>query len=104
MGSGLDETDSRAGADFYARLPVFDHFSQLTDPGLYMPVPDDWVLGLSDIVNSTSAIATGRYKEVNTAAAAVIAVLAAGPAQAQAAVHSEQSDRKTRNQCLGFGL
>ena len=75
MGSGLDETDSRAGADFYARLPVFDHFSQLTDPGLYMPVPDDWVLGLSDIVNSTSAIATGRYKEVNTAAAAVIAAV-----------------------------
>lgn len=75
METGLHEAGSRAGADFYARLPVFDHFSQLTDPGLYMPVPDDWVLGLSDIVRSTSAIATGRYKEVNTAAAAVIAAV-----------------------------
>jgi hypothetical protein len=69
------EAGSRAEADFYARLPVFDHFSQLTDSGLYMPVPDDWVLGLSDIVRSTSAIAAGRYKEVNTAAASVIAAV-----------------------------
>jgi hypothetical protein len=74
--AGQQERNDWTGADFYARLPVFDHFSQLTDPGLYMPVPDDWVLGLSDIVRSTSAIAAGRYKEVNTAAAAVIAAVA----------------------------
>ncbi|HST94115.1 MAG TPA: DUF3095 domain-containing protein, partial [Microvirga sp.] len=61
---------------FYARLPVFDHFSRLTEPRLYTPVPDDWVLGLSDIVHSTSAIGAGRYKEVNTAAASVIAAVA----------------------------
>ncbi|MBJ6124428.1 DUF3095 domain-containing protein [Microvirga splendida] len=76
MEPGLQKTDDGAGAGFYARLPVFDHFSQLTDPALYMPVPDDWVLGLSDIVSSTSAIRAGRYKEVNTAAAAVIAAVA----------------------------
>ncbi|WP_262296121.1 DUF3095 domain-containing protein [Microvirga sesbaniae] len=76
MGVPLQETGRHAEADFYARLPVFDHFSQLTDPGLYMPVPDDWVLGLSDIVRSTGAIAAGRYKEVNTAAASVIAAVA----------------------------
>ncbi len=70
------DTDIRTGTDFYARLPVFDRFSDLTDPGRYMPVPDDWVLGLSDIVRSTSAIQAGRYKEVNTAAAAVIAAVA----------------------------
>jgi hypothetical protein len=74
--AGRQATGDRAGADFYARLPVFDHFSQLTDPGPYMPVPDDWVLGLSDIVRSTSATQAGRYKEVNTAAAAVIAAVA----------------------------
>lgn len=75
MVPGNRETASGSEEDFYARLPVFDHFSQLTDPGLYMPVPDDWVLGLSDIVRSTSAIAAGRYKEVNTAAASVIAAV-----------------------------
>lgn len=76
MEPGWQDRDTRAGADFYARLPVFDHFSDLTDPSRYMPVPDDWVLGLSDIVRSTSAIRAGRYKEVNTAAAAVIAAVA----------------------------
>ena len=70
------DTDTSTGADFYARLPVFGHFSDLTDPKRYMPVPDDWVLGLSDIVRSTAAIREGRYKEVNTAAAAVIAAVA----------------------------
>lgn len=67
---GIDE------ADFYVRLPVFDRFSRLTDPGIYTPLPDGWILGLSDIVRSTSAIQSGRYKEVNTAAAAVIAAIA----------------------------
>ena len=76
MEPSRQDRDTGAGADFYARLPVFDHFSDLTDPGRYMPVPDDWVLGLSDIVRSTSAIQAGRYKEVNTAAAAVIAAVA----------------------------
>jgi DUF3095 family protein len=76
MEAGLEETTGRAGADFYARLPVFDHFSRLTEPRLYTPVPDDWVLGLSDIVSSTAAIQAGRYKEVNTAAASVIAAVA----------------------------
>ncbi|NBJ13730.1 DUF3095 domain-containing protein [Microvirga arsenatis] len=76
MAGGRQESDRRTGAGFYDRLPVFDHFSELTDPALYLPVPDDWVLGLSDIVRSTAAIRAGRYKEVNTAAAAVIAALA----------------------------
>jgi hypothetical protein len=64
------------GFEFYAGLPVFDRFSRLTDPSIYKPLPDDWVLGLSDIVHSTSAIGAGRYKEVNTAAASVIAAVA----------------------------
>lgn len=76
MEASRQDMESRMGGDFYARLPVFDHFSDLTDPGRYMPVPDDWVLGLSDIVRSTAAIQSGRYKEVNTAAAAVIAAVA----------------------------
>ncbi|AWM86002.1 DUF3095 domain-containing protein [Microvirga sp. 17 mud 1-3] len=61
---------------FYGRLPVFDRFSRLTDPAIYAPLPEDWVLGLADIVRSTAAIAAGHYKEVNTAAAAVIAAVA----------------------------
>ena len=72
------ESRSPREAGFYAGLPVFDHFSRLMDPAVYTPLPDGWVLGLSDIVQSTAAIAAGRYKSVNAAAAAVIAAVANG--------------------------
>lgn len=64
-----------AGPDFYAALPVVDSFARLTDPAVYAPLPSGWVLGLSDIVQSTAAVAAGRYKVVNTAAASVIAAV-----------------------------
>ncbi len=65
-----------ASRDFYARVPVLDSFARLTDPSAYTPLPSDWVLGLSDVVQSTDAIAQGRYKAVNTAGAALIAAVA----------------------------
>ncbi|HEX2553050.1 MAG TPA: DUF3095 domain-containing protein [Microvirga sp.] len=61
---------------FYESLPVLDSFAQLADPAVYTPLPDGWVLGLSDIVHSTAAIEAGRYKTVNAAAAGVIAAVA----------------------------
>jgi hypothetical protein len=61
---------------FYGVLPVIESFAQLADPAIYTPVPEGWVLGLADIVQSTAAIEAGRYKTVNTAAAAVIAAVA----------------------------
>jgi len=75
MGMGKGGASGTDDAGFYARLPVFDRFSQLTDPGIYTPLPEGWVLGLSDIVRSTAAVEAGRYKEVNTAAASVIAAV-----------------------------
>jgi hypothetical protein len=62
-------------ADFYDRLPVFEGFANIMDPARYRPLPDDWLIGLTDVVNSTQAIAAGRYKSVNTAGAAVISAL-----------------------------
>src|SRR5258708_2865553 len=62
------------GSDgFYGRIPVFRGFASLMDPALYSPLPDDWSLGVADIVESTKAIAEARYKAVNMAGAAVIA-------------------------------
>jgi hypothetical protein len=43
------------------------------DPALYQPLPGNWVIGTSDIVDSTRAIADKRYKAVNMAGAAIIA-------------------------------
>jgi hypothetical protein len=62
------------GSDiFYGSIPVFRGFASLMDPALYSPLPDDWSIGVADIVESTKAIAEARYKTVNMAGAAVIA-------------------------------
>ena len=58
--------------DFYAGLPVFRDFTHVMDPGVFRPVPGDWVIGMADVVQSTKAIAENRYKAVNMAGAAVI--------------------------------
>ena len=60
---------------FYAKIPVFRGFDRLMDPALYTPLPDDWCVGVADIVESTRAIANQRYKAVNMAGAAVIAAV-----------------------------
>jgi hypothetical protein len=60
---------------FYGSLPVFRGFGSLMDPALYSPLPDDWSIGIADVVESTKAIADQRYKAVNMAGAAVIASL-----------------------------
>ncbi|WP_102959013.1 DUF3095 domain-containing protein [Mangrovicella endophytica] len=65
-----------ADAGFYAGLQPLDRFDRLADPAAYAPLPPDWGLGMVDIVDSTGAIAAGRYKEVNMAAASAIAAVA----------------------------
>src|ERR1700693_5772353 len=65
-----------AAADYYARLPIFDGFASVMAPARYQPLPDDGVLGLTDVVSSTKAIEDGRYRAVNTAGASVIAAVA----------------------------
>ena len=62
-------------AEFYDHVPVFEGFSNIMDPGQYRPLPDDWLIGLTDVVSSTRAVAAGRYKAVNTAGASVIAAV-----------------------------
>ncbi len=63
-------------SDFYSSVPIFTNFRAVTDPDRYRALPDDWTLGLADIVDSTGAIAANRYKAVNVAGAAVIAATA----------------------------
>ena len=58
--------------DFYASVPIFRDFTRVMDPGLFTPLPDDWMIGVADVVQSTQAIAENRYKAVNMAGAAVI--------------------------------
>src|ERR1700716_1735070 len=62
------ETITPGNSDtFYGRIPVFRGFGSLMDPALYSPLPDDWTIGVADIVESTKAIAEARFKAVNIA-------------------------------------
>ncbi|MFT6457147.1 DUF3095 domain-containing protein [Pseudophaeobacter arcticus] len=62
-------------AKFYESLPRQSHFASLTKPAAFTPLPDDWVICCSDIVDSTGLIAAGKYKTVNMVGASVIAAM-----------------------------
>jgi hypothetical protein len=59
-----------------AAVPVLDDFARVADPSGYVPLPDDWRIGISDVVESTKAIEAGRYKAVNMAGASAISAVA----------------------------
>lgn len=62
-------------SDFYLDIPVFGDFSKVVDDAVYRPVPDDWFIGLTDVVGSTVAIENGQYKAVNMAGASAISAV-----------------------------
>ncbi len=53
----------------------FDDFGAVTDPAVFTPLPEGWVIGLTDVVRSTEAVAAGRSKAVNMAGAAAISAI-----------------------------
>lgn len=65
-------------ADFDKSVPEISEFGEVADAERYLAVPATWLVGTSDVVNSTGAIAAGRYKAVNMVGAAVIAALRNG--------------------------
>lgn len=66
----FDRSDS-----FYEQLVPVQGFAQLAEPARFRPVPQDWVVCVADIVDSTGEIARGRYKTVNMVGAAVISAM-----------------------------
>ncbi len=61
--------------DFYARLPALQHFADITNPNHYTPLPDDWLVVVTDVEGSTAAVQAGRYRDVNYVGAASIAAV-----------------------------
>jgi hypothetical protein len=59
----------------YDALPVFEAFERVSDPTIYEPLPADWQVGVADVVSSTEALRSGRYKAVNMAGAAVVSAV-----------------------------
>ena len=62
--------------DFYRTAPTFRDFRLVADEFSFSPLPDDWLVGVADVEQSTKAIQDNRYKAVNMAGAAVIAAIA----------------------------
>ncbi|HEX4046908.1 MAG TPA: DUF3095 family protein [Elusimicrobiota bacterium] len=60
-------------SEFYAELPAFPNFSEVTGDKPFRPLPEDWKVIVADIQGSTEAIEAGRYKDVNTVGAAAVA-------------------------------
>ena len=60
---------------FYQALVPFDSFDDVMRRDRYRPLPDDWIIAVTDVSHSTEAIEQGRYREVNTAGAAVLAAV-----------------------------
>ncbi len=60
---------------FYAQLPALSEFEALTDGENFVPVPVDWLILITDVEQSTLAIARGRYKTVNLLGACSIAAV-----------------------------
>ncbi|WP_343565100.1 DUF3095 domain-containing protein [Kiloniella sp. b19] len=50
---------------FFSELDAFDDFTSFANTTLYSPLPDDWLIAMTDIVSSGEALEQGRYKDVN---------------------------------------
>lgn len=60
---------------FYQALVPFDAFDDVMRRDRYRPLPNDWIIAVTDVSHSTEAIGKGRYREVNAAGAAVLAAV-----------------------------
>lgn len=61
--------------DFYDQIAPVSEFGALMSIDRFTPLPDDWLVGVADIVNSTGEIDKGRYKTVNMLGASVISAM-----------------------------
>jgi hypothetical protein len=65
---------------FYNELKSFTNFSEFTKLTYYRPLPENWMVVITDIVDSSNAIETGMYQAVNAvSAASIVAILNALP-------------------------
>src|ERR1700758_871622 len=76
LGSLEIEADQETEEDrFYQELAPFVSFEDVVRRDRYRPLPNDWLIGVTDVSHSTEAVEQGRYREVNAAGAAVLAAV-----------------------------
>lgn len=59
-------------AHFFSSLPGTSRFAGVVDSGNFHSAPDDWLIVMTDVCNSTRAVTEGRYKDVNMIGGAAI--------------------------------
>ncbi len=62
--------------NFYKNIAQCPHFFDINKTKYYLQVPEDWVVVMTDVVESTKAIEEGRHKDVNIAGTLAIIALA----------------------------
>lgn len=60
---------------FYSDLPYIETMDEIGLDDRFRELPEDWVIFITDIKGSTKAIEEGRYRQVNTIGASVIAAV-----------------------------
>ena len=75
MGIQKIQTQNATSDNFYADLPILQNFVDITHSDNFYSVPNDWVAIITDIVESTKAIETGKYKDINLLGACSIIVI-----------------------------
>jgi len=58
--------------NFYSRLPIYKDLNCIADVDRFTDFPEDWLIVVADITNSTEAVKNNLYREVNTVGASVI--------------------------------
>lgn len=65
---------------FYQDLPVLQQFQDISRTEAFTPVPEGWMVVITDLIGSKQAIRDGKYREVNLlGASCIVAVLNAVP-------------------------
>lgn len=57
----------RMKENIYSSLKPIEDFQSILDQDFFIEVPQNWWVVVTDVVNSTGAIESGRYKDVNIA-------------------------------------
>jgi hypothetical protein len=67
-----DAASQASDDSFFKNLPARESYADVTKPENFLPAPLDWYVVITDVVNSTGAIESGQYKNVNLLGATTI--------------------------------
>lgn len=66
------QPEASSSLSFYADLPALSQLTSASNTALFAPAPPDWFIVVADIKDSTAAVSSGKYKEVNMAAGCIV--------------------------------